>query len=657
MSSAKATATPTTPAIAAEEAFPRGIVTSRWLLVLAVISLLVFGSQGQARLVPHYALAAAMVLSNALLAWLRTGGPRWARALEVITVADVLALTLVIGWVDPSPHTYLVVFAALVLASALGRVGLVMSMMLLVCGAYAGYLYTEIGADFWRRVELIVRVPFLFAIGLHFATIAAYMKTEKAERESLVLEARQYAERAQHLSQEQDRLRALSQIGRLGLTAANAHPVKILLEIAHRAQRALEVDRCTVVIFARENQAQAWNGHSKDNSVEVRTLACAPDALDAILLNSALTELHPGESKDLLANVKVFFPDSNPFGSLLVAPVNADDKLVGALFLIDKDHQRKFNDGERDFFWTASLMSGAFIGARERLESETRLRTLITNAPLIMFALGTDGVIQLFEGKGSAMLRKRPSEFVGKSLFEVAGNRDATEKAFAAAASGRMVTGTLELCNVLFETQYSPLRGVDGEISGVMGVTTAILDAPQPAARPAAPAGANQAPSDPMAPKRPLEPKIPLADEPPVRKPKIPLADEAPARQPKIPLADEAPARQPKIPLADEAPARQPGIPLADELPARQPVIPLADEAPAGEADEAPDATDAPLPDEASNHAPDASLAREDPARGHDAPLPGEASEPQPAATSDDATDATGELEKVFPEWWTDRVQ
>lgn len=520
-----------------DSSFPASVLRSRWLLIIAVTALATFGGRSAPDTM-QYALIGAMILSNLVLSVLRNRGVRLTQALEVITVVDVALIALVVSRVDRSPPMLLAVFAALVLAMALGRVAVIMGLMLLVCSVYAGYLYTEVGPDFWRDVPLVLRVPFLFAVALHFALIASYLKKEKAEHEETVAAAKQHAERADHLSREQDRLRALSQIGRLALTSPDAHPVRVLLEMTHRAKKALGVSQAALVVFPRSTQEQGWNGRTKDRATEVRALSIEPQALQSILLDGKLSELHPGDDKNVLARVKVFFPDSNPFGSLLVAPITTDEGLSGALFLLDGDHTRKYNEGERDFFWTVALMTAAFIQARERLEHEVQLRTLITNAPVIMFAAGGDGIVKLFEGRAATILRGSPGKRVGRSLFEMVGNPGETKKAFAEALAGRIATGTMMLEGTLFETQYSPLRGVDGQISGVMGVTTAILDAPAARRRPAAG-------------QRPAAQTGPRSDIPPQGAPRSAPAERGPERRPTaFPTAPSD--LKPTIPLADE---------------------------------------------------------------------------------------------------------
>jgi PAS domain S-box-containing protein len=52
-------------------------------------------------------------------------------------------------------------------------------------------------------------------------------------------------------------------------------------------------------------------------------------------------------------------------------------------------------------------------------KSEKRLRTIIANMPLVLFALDCEGVFTLSEGKGLEALGLRAGKLVGLSVFEV----------------------------------------------------------------------------------------------------------------------------------------------------------------------------------------------------------------------------------------------
>ncbi len=56
-------------------------------------------------------------------------------------------------------------------------------------------------------------------------------------------------------------------------------------------------------------------------------------------------------------------------------------------------------------------------------EGELRLRTVITNVPVVLFALDREGVFKLSEGRGLEALGLEPGEAVGRSVSELYGDR------------------------------------------------------------------------------------------------------------------------------------------------------------------------------------------------------------------------------------------
>src|SRR5512136_1196840 len=54
-----------------------------------------------------------------------------------------------------------------------------------------------------------------------------------------------------------------------------------------------------------------------------------------------------------------------------------------------------------------------------KLQSEERLQTVITNVPVVIFALDRHGLFTLSEGKGLAALGLQPGQVLGRSVFDV----------------------------------------------------------------------------------------------------------------------------------------------------------------------------------------------------------------------------------------------
>ncbi len=109
-------------------------------------------------------------------------------------------------------------------------------------------------------------------------------------------------------------------------------------------------------------------------------------------------------------------------------------------------------------------------------ESEARYRTVVGNAPVVLFALDGEGVFTLSEGKGLRALGLKPGEVVGRSIFEV--YRDVPEilEHVRRALGGEEISATVQVGPLAFEGFYGPLRDEDGGVLGVIGVAADVTE-------------------------------------------------------------------------------------------------------------------------------------------------------------------------------------
>ena len=115
--------------------------------------------------------------------------------------------------------------------------------------------------------------------------------------------------------------------------------------------------------------------------------------------------------------------------------------------------------------------------AREALkETETRLRTVVGSAALILFATDKDGVFTLSEGEGLKSLSLKPDELVGRSVFDVCADYPEVTENIRRALSGETFTCLTEVYDLVFEVRYSPLTDEDNNVLGVIGVATDVTD-------------------------------------------------------------------------------------------------------------------------------------------------------------------------------------
>jgi diguanylate cyclase (GGDEF)-like protein/PAS domain S-box-containing protein len=113
---------------------------------------------------------------------------------------------------------------------------------------------------------------------------------------------------------------------------------------------------------------------------------------------------------------------------------------------------------------------------RQLRESEERLRTLVANAPIVLFALDRDGTVTHLEGSGLETLGSNPRDAVGRSAFELYGRYPQAMESLRRALAGEAFQETIETGNMIFEVEFAPRRDPQGAVAGVIGVATNVTE-------------------------------------------------------------------------------------------------------------------------------------------------------------------------------------
>jgi two-component system cell cycle sensor histidine kinase/response regulator CckA len=115
--------------------------------------------------------------------------------------------------------------------------------------------------------------------------------------------------------------------------------------------------------------------------------------------------------------------------------------------------------------------------AEESLKaSEERLRAVVTNVPLVLFAIGADGMFTLSEGHGLSRLGLQPGEVVGKSVFDVYQDVPEVLDNVRGALDGETLHDNVRVGDLWFESWYTPVRGLDGLVTGIIGVSADVTE-------------------------------------------------------------------------------------------------------------------------------------------------------------------------------------
>jgi PAS domain S-box-containing protein len=180
--------------------------------------------------------------------------------------------------------------------------------------------------------------------------------------------------------------------------------------------------------------------------------------------------------------------------AVAVCPLAAGADLLGVLVHYAR---RPFTDEEIEAVRTlASLV--AIVVARRRFEAEVagtgpravararavaapltpeeRLREVVSNAPIVLFALDAQGIFTLSEGRGLEPMGLKPGEVVGRSAFELYGNASSAVDAVKRCLAGETVVSYVELGGAAYEAHYEPLRDSLGKVTGLIGVATDVTE-------------------------------------------------------------------------------------------------------------------------------------------------------------------------------------
>jgi diguanylate cyclase (GGDEF)-like protein/PAS domain S-box-containing protein len=109
-------------------------------------------------------------------------------------------------------------------------------------------------------------------------------------------------------------------------------------------------------------------------------------------------------------------------------------------------------------------------------ESENRLRTLVSRAPVVLWRVGRDGVFTAVEGRSLTPLGVSAEDLVGHSIDEVYRNLPEVKPHYERALAGEATEATLEAGGRTLQAYLVPLEDENGSVDGVVGVATDITE-------------------------------------------------------------------------------------------------------------------------------------------------------------------------------------
>ncbi len=125
----------------------------------------------------------------------------------------------------------------------------------------------------------------------------------------------------------------------------------------------------------------------------------------------------------------------------------------------------------------------AVLNAHDEVEtalrrSEERYRMVISNAPVVLFAIEANGMVTLSEGLGLKAMGRKQGQIVGQSIFDVYRDFPAILATARRALAGESLTVNNQIGDLTFETHYAPFfdEREEHRCTGVIGVAIDITE-------------------------------------------------------------------------------------------------------------------------------------------------------------------------------------
>ncbi len=132
--------------------------------------------------------------------------------------------------------------------------------------------------------------------------------------------------------------------------------------------------------------------------------------------------------------------------------------------------------GQRVFLGLARDITERARAEQAIRDSEHRLRTVVQNAPAILFILDRDGVFRLSEGQALGKLGLTPGQVVGKSALDMYQDVPSVVDNIRRALSGSPTRVINELQGAVFDTAFSPIFDSNDKPAGLIGIAIDITD-------------------------------------------------------------------------------------------------------------------------------------------------------------------------------------
>ena len=174
-------------------------------------------------------------------------------------------------------------------------------------------------------------------------------------------------------------------------------------------------------------------------------------------------------------NIPLIEPNGSCVGvASLVQDITKRKEAEDALRQVNEELEQRVEERTRELAKAnqelQAEMSDRQLAELALWESETRLHTVITQAPIILYATNSNGTLTLLEGKGLERLGHLPGQIVRQSDVDLYGEKLEILENLPAVLEGTDRAWIVKVGDSAYQNRATPLRDTYNQVSGLIGV-------------------------------------------------------------------------------------------------------------------------------------------------------------------------------------------
>jgi PAS domain S-box-containing protein len=284
--------------------------------------------------------------------------------------------------------------------------------------------------------------------------------------------------------------------------AEHKQTVEVLKQSQQRLSLMVQQTPLAVIEWNLEGEVREWNpaaerifGYEQNEAIarhatELMLPESVKEQFDKVwhaLLASegascVTSEHHTPDGRSLFCewyNIPLIEPNGSCVGvASLVQDVTQRKEAEDALRGANEELEQRVEERTRELFQAneelQAQMRDRQLAESALWESETRLHTVVTQAPVILYLTDCNGTLTLLEGKGLERLGHPPSKLLEQSDFDLYGSWLKIWENLPDVLEGNDRAWIVNVGDSVYQNRTTPLRDTNGQVTGLIGVATDI---------------------------------------------------------------------------------------------------------------------------------------------------------------------------------------